>query len=276
MSILSYQEIHDGLIMARVSEHYEESLTLFPESRIVCLCLQGSQNYGLDYEGSDIDTKLIVTLTFEDIAFNKKPVSTTHIRANEEHIDLKDVRNYLDCFKKQNLNFLEILFTPYRIVNPQYKTWWDILVQNREKIAHLNPYRAVKSMKGIAMEKYHAMEHPYPSKLEVLARWGYDGKQVSHLLRVENFLYRYISGESYASCLYPSENIINKLMAYKRQEIPLEIARGEADRAIKNITQMADNFCKSTEDEIDSVTQEILNYIQYNIIKTAIKSELEM
>ena len=97
-------------IMKRVKEHYEEAQSLGHEV-LVC-ALQGSQNYGLDYEGSDIDTKLIVAPTFEEIAFNKKPVSTTHVRENNEHIDFKDIRLYIETFRKQNLNFLEILFTP--------------------------------------------------------------------------------------------------------------------------------------------------------------------
>ena len=67
----------DEWIMARLAEHYEEAKQYFDESRIVGIFIQGSQNYGLDYEGSDIDTKLIVVPTFEEIAFNKKPHSTT-------------------------------------------------------------------------------------------------------------------------------------------------------------------------------------------------------
>ena len=60
----------DEWIMEKLNEHYQEALTLFPEDRIVGIFLQGSQNYGLDIEGSDIDTKLIVTPTWEDICFN--------------------------------------------------------------------------------------------------------------------------------------------------------------------------------------------------------------
>ena len=161
-------------IMSRLHEHYEEALEYFDESRIVGIFLQGSQNYGLDYEGSDIDTKLIVLPTFEDIAFNKRPVSTTHVRANDEHIDFKDLRLYMQTFRKQNLNFLEILFTEFKIVNPLYEPMWNVLVEHREEIARYNEFQAIKSMKGIAMEKYHAMEHPYPSKVDVLAKYGYE------------------------------------------------------------------------------------------------------
>jgi hypothetical protein len=46
--------------MEQVKRHYDEACKLLPEDRIVGVFLQGSQNYGLDYEGSDIDTKCIV------------------------------------------------------------------------------------------------------------------------------------------------------------------------------------------------------------------------
>jgi predicted nucleotidyltransferase len=107
--------------MDKVREHYNEALEYFPEDRIVGVFLQGSQNYGLDVFNSDVDTKLIITPTFEELVFNKSPHSTTHIRANDEHIDFKDIRLYMLTFRKQNLNFLEILYTPYKIVNPKYE-----------------------------------------------------------------------------------------------------------------------------------------------------------
>ena len=133
---------------------YDRTATeVFDVNNVVGIFLQGSQNYGLDYEGSDIDTKCIVLPTLEDLIFNRKPVSTTHVLPNEEHLDLKDVRLYFQTFRKQNLNFMEILFTKYKIVNPTYEYFWDKLVANNEMIARYNPVGAVKTMKGIAMEK---------------------------------------------------------------------------------------------------------------------------
>lgn len=86
--------------MDGIREHYNESLQYFSEYQIVGIFYQGSGNYGLDYEKSDIDTKLIVIPSFEDIAFNHKPVSTTHVRENDEHIDFKDIRLYMQTFRK--------------------------------------------------------------------------------------------------------------------------------------------------------------------------------
>lgn len=276
MTVLSSKELREALIMKRLQEHYDEALEYFPADRIVGIFLQGSQNYSLDYEGSDIDTKLIIVPSLEDIVLNKQPVSTTHIRVNNEHIDFKDVRLYMETFRKQNLNFLEILFTPFKIINPMYADEWERLIENREGIARMNVHRAVKSMKGIAMEKYHAMEHRYPSKADIIDKYGYDGKQVSHLIRVDDYLERYIAGESYESCLRPTDSKRDRIMAYKLLDrIPLAEAQVEAIKVKDHVTQIADAFCETCEDEEIASMRGLLESVQTNIMKAAIRKELE-
>ena len=257
--------------MGRVREHYNEALEYFPEDRIVGIFYQGSGNYGLDYIDSDVDTKLIVTPTFEDIAMNRKAVSTTHIRENEEHIDFKDIRLYIQTFRKQNLNFLEILFTPYCIINPLYKSEWGRLVAAREDIAHYAPVQAIKSMRGIAKEKYFAMEHHYPSRMEWIKRFGYDPKQTHHLLRVEEYIERYINGESYKDCLISNQP--EYLKNVKTGCHTLEEARKIADAAIGHIDEMCDEFLKTCSTEVNPSVDALLDDVQYNIMKIAIEKE---
>ena len=264
----------DEWIMKKLYEHFKESLEYFPENRVVGCFYQGSGNYGLDCESSDVDTKPIVVPSFKDIALARKPVSTTHVRKNDEHIDFKDIRLYMETFRKQNLNFLEILFTNYLCINSDYYSQWERLVEEREAIARMNPYRAVKSMKGIAMEKYHAMEHPYPSKLDIIEKHGFDGKQVHHLIRVDDYLTRYIAGESYESCLKPSEELVEHMMKYKRHEIHLEVARFEAMNVLEHTIKIADEFCAKYKDEEDQRCRELLEDVSYNIMKIAIKKEI--
>ena len=168
----------DEWVHEQIARHRNFAETLYKPEQIVGVFCQGSTNYGLDVETSDVDTKCIVVPTFKDIVLARKPVSTTHVLPNNEHCDGKDVRLYMETFRKQNLNFLEILFTPYFSINPLYFEQWTRLVQNREDIARLNPYRAVKSMKGIALEKFHAMEHRYPTKVDIIDKYGHDGKSL--------------------------------------------------------------------------------------------------
>ena len=271
----SPQEIHDGLVLYRVNEHFVEALEHFPREQIVGCFLQGSQNYGLDYEGSDVDTKLIVVPNFKDICLNRKPVSTTHVRANDEHTDWKDIRLYMETFRKQNLNFLEILFTPYFAINSTYWDEWMRLVDARESIARMNEFRAVKSMKGIALEKYHAMEHRYPTKIDIIDKYGYDGKQVSHLIRVYDYLRRYTAGEDYGSCLRPSPDLVPLIMDYKMLDrIPLEEARADAEKYKALTEELADAYCAEHEDYEDPAMRELLEDVSYNIMKIAVEKEL--
>ena len=275
MAIVRPDEMRKNLIMARLREHYNEALEYFPKERIVGIFIQGSQNYELDYEYSDIDTKLIVVPSFEDIVLNRKPVSTTHIRANEEHIDFKDIRLYMETFRKQNLNFLEILFTPFKIINPMYEAEWERLVEAREFIAHMNEYRAVKSMKGIALEKYHAMEHRYPAKADIIDKYGYDGKQVHHLMRVDDYLGRYIAGEKYVDCLKPTLSKRPRMMDYKMlDKISLEEAREEARLVLAHVDAMAAEFCAEHEDKEDPIYRELLQEVSYMIMRKSMEKEL--
>ena len=254
--------------------HQNFARSIYTDNQIVGVFCQGSTNYGLDTEFSDFDTKCILVPSFQDIALAKSPISTTKILDNNEHLDAKDIRLYIQCFRKQNVNFLEILFTDYFAVNPLYFDHWARLVQNREAIAHMNPYRAVKAMKGVAMEKFHAMEHPYPTKLDIIEKSGHDGKQTHHLIRIDDFITRFIAGESYVECLKPTKGLIDELQAYKRQEIPLEVARKRANEVLEHVTMVADEFCESHEDKEDEGCRWLLEDVSYNIMRTATLEEL--
>ena len=256
----------------RFDAHVQEALSL-KGNKVIAVALQGSQNYGLAHEKSDVDTKALLVPSFNDIVFNASPVSTTHVRRNDEHIDLKDVRLMLQTFRKQNINFVEILFTDYMWVNPDYEKDYHLLLTNREFIARYNPYRAVKCMKGMALEKYHAMKHPYPSKAEVLAEMGYDPKQLHHILRLREFMNRYIAEEPYADCLKSKE--ADYLIAVKKGYYTLDKAEEVAASALRQITQVADIYCNQVPNEGNVATEELLNTVQYNIMKTAIKKEFE-
>lgn len=263
---------NDDWIMDRVYEHLEEAKQYFREEQIVGIFLQGSQNYELDYINSDIDTKLIVLPSLEEIAFNKKPISTTHIRNNNEHIDFKDIRLYIQTFRKQNLNFLEILYTKYKWVNPMYEKWWNELIKNREAICHYNIPQALKTMQKIAKEKYFAMEHEYPSKIEIISKYGYDPKQVSHLIRVEEYISRYINGEKYQNCLIPNQS--EYILDIKMGKYNLDEARDIAKKSINHIDLIVKQFLDSYKGTINLDIDNLLDNIQGEIIRESLKREI--
>ena len=264
----------DKWIMERVLEHLQEAETLVPTKHIVGIFYQGSGNYGLDYEGSDIDTKCIVTPTFKDIALARKPMSTTHVRANDEHTDMKDIRLYVQTFRKQNLNFLEILYTPYcSFPNKHFYEQWQRLVEAREEITHYDPVRSVKSMMGIASEKFYAMEHHYPARMAWIEKYGYDCKQLHHLLRVEEYLDRYLAGESYGECLLTQQ--AEYLKAVKLGMYDLENAREIANKSYNHIHTVCDTFIeKHKDDPINKTVDELLDDVAYEIMRESVERDI--
>ena len=268
----------DKDVMKRLQEHYDEACGLIPEDRIVGVFLQGSQNYGLDIPGSDVDSKCIVLPTLEDIIFNKKPVSTTHVRENDEHIDLKDIRLMFQTFRKQNMNFVEILFTEYKIINPLYEDLWNELIAQNELIGRYNPHKAVSTMKGIASEKYHALEHRYPSRVAVIDKFGgYDPKQLHHLIRIWDFIKHYTQNQSYSLCLRPAPGMQELLKNIKQNGVPegLEVARGIATNYFNKICELADKYRAVVPDKGDPAVDVLLDGIQRKIMKKSILMELE-
>jgi hypothetical protein len=259
-------------ILTRLRENYQTVVDM--GYTVVGVFLQGSQNYELDYEGSYIDCKAIVLPKFQDIVLNNKPVSTTIVLENNEHIDLKDIRLMFECFKKQNINFVEILFTKYSIINPRFKALMQPLFDIKEEVARYNNYDAVKCMSGTSMEKLKALEHPYPSLIEKIEKFGYDGKQLSHMLRIEEFMTRYINGEKYEDCLISKQR--DYLIRVKlNQEYNLEEARKVAFETNKRISEMRSNYMETNKLVIREDVKILLNDVLVNIIAENFKSELE-
>lgn len=270
-------------LKARLYEHWEDALKLYPKERIVALVLQGSQNYGLDDAESDVDTKLLLVPTLDEIIFNKKPVSTTHVRENDEHIDAKDIRLYWQCFRKGNPNFVEVLFTDYYIVNSMYFDLWEEMRSNRELVARVNPLVAAKAMMGMIQEKYHAMEHRYPSRAEIVDKFGYDPKQLQHLIRMSWFLETYV----YDECCYKDiltlgytvngqENFRKWLIDVKRgREYRLEEAREVATAWLARAEHALAHAKEIYNGKEDGVVSAFMDEVLGEMIKKAIKKELE-
>lgn len=255
-------------IKKRLFEHYGAIIKDNPN--IIYLALQGSQNYRLDYEDSDIDTKALVVPPFRSIVLNHKPVSYTHIMENDEHCDVKDVRLMFDCFKKQNINFLEILFSDYFLVNERYQEEVQLLRERADDIAHYNNYAAVNCMAGMAMEKFKALKHPYPTIKWKIDKWGYDGKQLHHILRMEQFLSDYIEGYPFETCLtsFPKYDKAF-LIAVKTNFLSLEVAEAMAKESMGRINKMKKDYMENVPLLVNKEVGELMNDILFSIFKKA-------
>lgn len=263
----------DEKIMKRVKEHYDYLQQKGYE--IVFLALQGSQNYGLDvYDEeymSDVDTKAIILPSFEDFVYNRRPESETIVLDNNEHIDVKDVRPMFKNYKKQNINFIETLFSRYTITNSKYVDLVDLLLKNREEIAHLNYNQALKCMSGMSMEKLKALKHPYPATKEKIDKFGYDPKQLNHILRINDFIKKYTQGKTYAECLTPDNK--EWLIQVKKGILPELEAETLAITIDANTRHIKDANMKAN-DEINQKAIDVLDNVKYELLKRKFQEDI--
>lgn len=261
----------DTYIFKRISEHYRE---IKDKYEVIGIFLQGSQNYGLDiYDEdykSDIDTKAIILPTLKDIVSNATPISTTLVLDNNEHIDLKDIRIMFDTFKKQNINFIEILFTKFRIINPKYKDLWEQLIARREEIARLDYNKALNCQAGMSQQKLVALKHPYPTIIDKIKKYGYDPKQLHHIMRMNDFIKKYVMGEPYEKCLIPDN--IDFLIRIKKGELDLSTAEMLAKVTNEETYRISKNY--QLNEGINQSAVDLLEEIKYKAIERYLKNSL--
>ena len=267
-------------VMKRVQEHYDYLQSLGYE--VVCVCLQGSQNYGLDEYSdeymSDIDTKAIVLPPLDDFIAASPPVSKVVIMDNNEHAEVKDIRVMFEMFKKANISYIELLFTDFKIINPEWAEFIEPLFANRELISKYNRNQFIKCIAGMAFEKRKALCHPYPTIKDKIDKYGYDGKQLHHIARLYEFLTRFNNGESIENCF--KSNNREELMMYKKQMnadgsiLSAEDAVKIADELVSRITALKDYMIDHYHIKVKPAAIEILDEIKYNIIKEMLRREL--
>ena len=259
----------------RINEHRQELRHLGHDYFFVAL--QGSWNYDLGYEKSDVDTKALILPTFREIALNKKPISTTHIMENNEHLDLKDIRVMFENFWKQNINFLEILFTKYVVINPAYLDQYFALVDMREDIAHYDVARAVNCMCGMAMEKLHALKKPYPATVADIEKYGYSPKEFHHILRMYNFFLNYIHGMSFKECLiYHSPYSREQLMKAKLGEYPLDFVENVSAELVSDMKELKDGYLENNNLSVNTKTRSAAEEVLYHVLENKFRFDLNI
>lgn len=241
--------------------------------RLIYVAAYGSQNYGLSHKGSDYDFKAIIVPSLDDIVFGRKILSTT-IELEDGLCCIKDVRAMCSCWRKQNVNFIELLFTQHYYVNLIYAEEIRALRNNAEYIAHLDEAKALSCMVGMAREKYAALFKSYPSQKEVVEEYGYAAKQLHHIHRLNILMRSYVNGAAYTDCLVPTEEERASLTEMKLYKPILDVERVKADAEfiIHLMEKMREDYVAAAVNEEAGF---ILDRAQRNIIRKALIFELK-
>lgn len=246
--------MNNDKIESRLQEHLSEAMVNENISDWFVIASNGSMNYGLDNEDSDIDSKLLTVPSLKKLIENKRDNTTYFMKDNWEHVEVKDVALYMNTILKQNINFVETLFAKAVIVNPRYKNDWEMLYENRELIARYDTKRAVKCMYGMMVQKRKDMETWTEARAKSFHEFGYDTKSFHHLVRLNYFLWHYIKdGWSYEDCLTRRDDTseFNLLMKAKNGLIDKHEAFESADRYLRSAERIADNYIDSNISDIE-------------------------
>lgn len=266
-------------VIGRLSEHLTKVKDSYDMSHkgydwvVIGLC--GSQNYGIDTADSDVDSKCLIIPSMDDLFLGRPMVSSTLKMKNGDHCEVKDIRLYMRTVRKQNINFLEIFFTDYYIVNPTYKHYWDELRDSADKIANIYPWRAIMCANGMIHERYKKLFKPTESKQKIYDKYGYNPKELATMRRCLDFLEAYVEGKSYKECICPDAEERELLLQIKEGAYDKEYAEEYAN----NILKLADSLLEYAQEHLPEPcyhANELLNAYTCGIMRTAIQEHYEI
>ena len=146
-------------IIMRLQKHYDAAVAKYGEDAVFGVFLYGSWNYGTNLPDSDVDTKCILVPDLYHLAIS--PYEVKHLHVDDEVCECMTIMHMVENWKKQNINFLEIMFTPYFIINEQYEKFWERHRENEyeyrmsygwaEQIARYDIKKAILSMANQAI-----------------------------------------------------------------------------------------------------------------------------
>lgn len=223
-------------IKARVKEHWDYLLSIgYNEDRLLGIFAYGSMNYGFYKDGeSDVDTKAIILPSFTDFCLTPQMISKEE-HFEDEHIEVKDIRLYREQLMKQNINFVEVLFTEYCYINPKYEALFNkYFLENRELIASYDLNKTVKSISGQA-------EH-------TLLQDPTDNKKLYNGFRLKYFLENYLNERPYLECIQPKGTTKDFLFNLKFGNA--ELCKSEKDKK-READRLVDYFKAMKERKFD-------------------------
>ena len=193
----------DNQIQKAVIEHKNRLLSCgYQERNLLGIFAYGSMNYGTFIQGSsDVDTKAIFVPTLEQL-INKSFKVKTKIWNNDEHCEVMDISHLVSNFRKQNINFLELLYTQYNWINPLYEEYWiKYFIEQKEDIARYDINKARVSIAGQA--------------IHTLKQRPLEGKNVGNGIRLLYFLKHYLARDKWEKCLKPDPETLTKILSLK-------------------------------------------------------------
>lgn len=269
-------------VRKRLKEHLDEALQNPKIHDWFMIAVNGSYNYNMDTPQSDIDSKLLVIPSLEQLV-NGKSLNYLHCMSdNGGHVEVKDVRHYFATMLKQNINFVETLYAQVWIVNPVYMRLFHYLFEMRDVISGCNPIATIHCIQGTAYQKYKQMLQSSPARAADIENYGFDRKSLHHLVRCVFFGEYYMEGTSYQECLQNNDvpNIRRMIMNLKTTTVlNREYAINIAEDMLNGFDKKVDSYLgtiKPFQKDFSALAAQVKDFLDtltFEIIKQNIAKE---
>ena len=269
-------------VRKRLKEHLDEALQNPKIYDWFMIAVNGSYNYNMDTPQSDVDSKLLVIPSLEQLV-NGKSLNYLHCMSdNGEHVEVKDIRHYFATMLKQNINFVETLYAQVWIVNPVYMRLFHYLFEMRDVISGCNPIATIHCIQGTAYQKYKQMLQSSPARAADIENYGFDRKSLHHLVRCVFFGEYYMEGTSYQECLQNNDvpNIRRMIMNLKTTTVlNREYAINIAEDMLNGFDTKVDSYLTTIKpfqkdfSALAAQVKDFLDTLAFEIIKQSMAKE---
>lgn len=242
-------------VMTRVNKHYTRAVERYGQEAVLGVFLYGSWNYNTNTLDSDVDTKCILIPDLYHLAIKPYEVKHLHIFPDAEDKDFEicecmTIMHMVNNWKKQNINFVEVMFTDYCIINPLYKDFWEehFPLADREKVARYDLRQTIHSM-------VHQAIHTIKQDPE-------DPKKIMNGLRIVRTLEKVLdTKEPYRDCIWMAEDV--REHRYKAPESSfVKLLLSVLENYLEELDYYADKG--SFKPAVDRMLEElIMNLIQF-------------
>lgn len=241
------------------------------KNNVFFTALYGSQNYHLETGLSDIDTKTLVIPAIKDLIDNRVVSETVKIENGLD--DKKDIREMFKQLLKQNPSYLEILASREVEVNPLYKGEYDELISMTDEIIHYNPKDFFWATYGTMLQKRKDMLEIKLTTKDNIEKYGYDGKNASHILRLNNLYTSLKQGRDLKYSLDARHYWdYNTILALKLHQIERDKAIDYIEKSIREMEQYKSNDFPEKNKEVELKLKKLSDKIILKSIKLEINS----
>lgn len=215
-----------------------KEMTEYAGRKVVLVAKVGSVNYNLDDELSDVDYKVYVLPTNEDLYSGNRFVKSV---TGDVDYTVHDVRDLEKQLYKSNVNFVEVLFSVELTEQvPEMRE----LVKMREEVARMNLPYLYDACFGMMYNKLKTFDKGTKDTASLVEKYGYCTKAFMTTYRGLDFLLRFHGNgfTSFEKAVRYTDEEREFMLSMKNGEFSREEAKGMVDELRKRLEVAKPDF----------------------------------